>query len=92
MSKAKGARTERKAKKILESAGYFVIKAGASLGEWDLVAIGKKQCRLIQVKTNRRPGRVEMEQMREFKSPNYATKELWVWKDYAREPIIEELL
>ena len=90
-AKAKGSRRERQARDILRAAGYFVIKAGASLGEWDLVAFNSQGLRLIHVKSNRWPGSVEMEQMREFKAPDYATKEVWRFNDGHREPTIKEL-
>lgn len=38
-TKAKGNRNERTAKKYFEDLGYTVIKAGASLGMFDLVAM-----------------------------------------------------
>ncbi|NIN66082.1 MAG: hypothetical protein GTO63_15585 [Anaerolineae bacterium] len=66
-AKAKGARSERKVKKKLEKMGYFVTKAGGSLGLWDLVAISKGGTALvIQVKTNRKPSGKEMEKLQRF--------------------------
>ncbi|HEV8713304.1 MAG TPA: hypothetical protein VGX03_10800, partial [Candidatus Binatia bacterium] len=44
-AKAKGSRRERQARTILETAGYFVVKAGGSLGCWDLVALGPQGAR-----------------------------------------------
>ena len=47
---AKGARSEREYKAILEAQGYQVTRSGGSLGEWDLIAIGP--CVLVvQVKS-----------------------------------------
>jgi Holliday junction resolvase len=87
-TKAKGARRERQAKKILETAGYLVLKAGGSLGMFDLVGLHKQHARLIQVKSGRAPGKQEMETLKEFDTPTYATKELWVFYDRIREPHI----
>ena len=53
VSKKKGYRTERKIKNIFEKYGWKVIRAGASLGEADLVCIKNKKCLLIQVKSTR---------------------------------------
>lgn len=88
-AKAKGARQERKARRILEAAGYYVVKSGGSLGMFDLVALGPRDVRLIQVKSNRRPGPVEREAIEQFLCPAYARKEVWVFHDYARTPTIE---
>ena len=74
----------------LEALGYRCTRAAASLGEWDVIAIGPNDTRLIQVKCNRRPGRAEMKRMVEFKCGQRVYKELWVFKDgKPREPIIE---
>ena len=49
-TKAKGSRAERKVIAILENAGYHCTKAGASLGLFDVIAIGPHDVRCIQVK------------------------------------------
>ena len=89
--KAKGTRLELKTMKRLEAVGYKCTRAAASLGEWDVIAIGPHGTRLVQVKANRRPGSVEMEALNSFEVPPHTSKEVWVWKDRAREPIIEIL-
>ena len=53
-SKKKGYRVERKVRKIFEKNGWKVIRAGASLGEADLVCIKNKKCFLIQVKSTKK--------------------------------------
>lgn len=66
-AKAKGARSERKVKKELEKRGWFVTKAGGSLGLWDLIAVSRGgDAAVLQVKTNRKPGKAEMAKMQEF--------------------------
>lgn len=86
-NKRKGARRERQAKKILEEAGYYVVKAGASLGEFDLLAVGQKQLRMIQVKSNYCSPQ-EKEILELFEAPDYAIKELWIFKDRIKKPLI----
>lgn len=86
---AKGRRLEHKTIKLLEAAGYVCTRAAGSKGVWDIIAIGPVGIRLIQVKANKPPGPLEREQMGEFQAPANATKEMWVWKDRAREPIIK---
>jgi len=76
---------------ILETAGYFVMKAGGSLGCWDLVALGPAGARLIQVKSNEKPRPAERERLELFPRLPYCSKELWVFYDRQREPVIEVL-
>ena len=61
--KAKGSRRERQARKILETAGYHVVKAGGSLGTFDLIALGPRGARLVQVKSNEKPRPAERERL-----------------------------
>jgi Holliday junction resolvase len=89
---AKGARNERRARRLLEAAGYTVVRAGASLGLFDLVAFGRRGLVLVQVKSNRGPGRAERRQLQRFDNlPRGASKELWVFRDHCAEPKIEVL-
>ena len=94
-AKAKGSRRELKTKHRLEDSGYTGVKAGGRLGEFDLVMMRPGSLRLIQVKSNRRPPPIEMEAIREFHLKTgdtlTVTKEAWIWKDYQRAPIIEEV-
>ena len=86
---AKGRRLEHKTMRLLERAGYACMRSAASKGVWDIIAIGPNGTRCIQVKANRPPGPLEREQMAEFRVPHGVTREYWVWKDRAREPIIK---
>ncbi len=52
--KSKGYRVERKIRILFENSGWKVIRAGASLGEADLVCIKGGQCVLIQVKSTKK--------------------------------------
>ena len=67
-SKQKGDRWERECRDILELQGYFVTKAGGSLGMFDLIAIGNGKTRCIQCRCNNwfkdKQERREMEQLR----------------------------
>ena len=95
-TKAKGTRLEHKTMRWLEEGRldgvkYRCTRAAASLGEWDIIAIGEHDIRLVQVKANRRPGSKEMAALNAFVSPCNCSREVWVWKDRARQPIIEIL-
>jgi len=102
-TKAKGTRLEHKSMKWLEEGKghlkgrkYRCTRAAASLGEWDIIAIsslvtGTEDIKLVQVKANRRPRSKEMEALNAFKCPVNCSREIWIWKDRARKPVIEIL-
>jgi Holliday junction resolvase len=91
--KAKGGRNERKAKKILERAGYACTKSGGSLGAFDIIAENPLGIRHVQVKSNRISDPVEREDMAAMKAqlPANSTIEFWVFYDGRSEPRIEFL-
>ena len=89
MSKAKGSRIERKCRRLLEATGHEVMRAGSSLGVWDLLAwTPGGHLRAIQVKGGAHPyaAPAEREAMQLAALPAGATRELWLWRDYARAP------
>jgi hypothetical protein len=51
----KGRHREHQSRALLEAQGYVVIRSAASLGRFDLVAVGPADILLIQVKANRWP-------------------------------------
>ncbi|MEK6909648.1 MAG: hypothetical protein AABW61_01065 [Candidatus Aenigmatarchaeota archaeon] len=54
-TKRKGYRVERKIRILFQKSGWAVIRAGASLGEADLICLKNKKCVLLQIKsTNKR--------------------------------------
>jgi hypothetical protein len=85
-AKAKGSRRERQARDLLLAAGYWVTKAGGSLGVFDLVAIpgnvdveAPQVVRLVQVKSNVWCGRDERARMEGVAAtlPGYCWVEQW---------------
>lgn len=91
-SKAKGNRAERRCMVILESAGYSCSRAAASLGIFDVIAIGAQDIRLVQVKSGTRyASGVEREQMTNFVAPANASREIWRFPDRCKAPLIEVL-
>lgn len=50
----KGYRVERKIKGLFQESGWYVIRAGRSLGPIDLVCIKNKKCILVQVKSTKK--------------------------------------
>ena len=47
-AKAKGTRAEHRSIRLLEAAGYACCRSAASLGAWDVVAIGTVDVILLQ--------------------------------------------
>lgn len=84
--KAKGTRNEHKSIAFLEGYGYRCTRAAASLGVWDIVGVSKENVVLVQVKSNRWPGKKEREEMRKFKAPPCCEKHIHLWRDGAGEP------
>jgi len=50
-AKAKGRRNEHRSMALLEAAGYRCTRSASSLGEWDIIGIGRADVVLVQVKT-----------------------------------------
>ena len=73
----KGANAEREAVKMLESMGYDCVRSAGSKGLWDIVAIYLTHIRLIQVKTEGAMTPVELEKIKLYNAPPFATKEVW---------------
>lgn len=90
-AKAKGTRCEHKTIALLEAAGYRCTRAAASLGEWDVIGVGSTDVVLVQTKSNRWPGSVEMETLRSFPAPPNCRKLVHRWVDYARMPDVREI-
>ena len=87
---AKGARYERKAKRILEKAGYLVIRSAASKGPFDIVAIKKNDVRLIQVKVNALPSPEEEETLILLSSKFVPfSVECWIFRERCSVPEIK---
>jgi Holliday junction resolvase len=87
----KGRRVEWKTRDALEAQGYAVVRAAGSHGVFDLVAIGPKDVRLLQVKANRWPGSDEMEKLRSFRCPAIVSREVWRWDDRMPGPKVRVL-
>ena len=89
--KRKGNRNEHKSIKLLEAAGYNCTRAAASLGVFDVIAIGAKDVILLQVKTRDWPGSVEMEAIKSFAAPKFARKLVHRWRDGHATPDVREI-
>jgi Holliday junction resolvase len=91
-AKGKGTRAEHRAMRLLEAAGYVCTRASASLGLFDVIAIGPVDIRLIQVKSGcKYLSGVEREQIVALAVPANVSRECWRFPDRARQPIIERL-
>ncbi len=56
--KKKGYMVERKVRKVFESFGWKVIRAGGSLGEADIVCLKRGKCYLFQIKSKKNADKV----------------------------------
>jgi Holliday junction resolvase len=90
-SKAKGAKNERRAMRLLEADGYRCTRAAASLGLFDVLGVGKDDLVLVQVKSNEWPRTDEMQQLRAFLCPANAKKLIHRWRDRAPLPDVRIL-
>lgn len=85
--KQKGARRERQLIHYLEENGFCTCHAGGSLGLWDVVAIPvgdrshKRDVLLVQLKSNRPPGRAERQTLTDFVEPSCCCKMVVVAPD-----------
>ena len=87
----KGRRNEYKSRRLLETLNYRVMRAAASLGVFDLVAIGSTDIILCQVKSNRGLSPADREEVERFTCPPNCRKQIHRWKDYVRVPEVEEV-
>jgi hypothetical protein len=53
-AKRKGYRVERKIRIMLENKKWNVVRAGASIGQADLICIKNKKCILLQIKSTKK--------------------------------------
>ena len=90
-AKAKGARLERRSRDLLEAVGYRVTRAAGSLGEWDLIAVGRTDFVLVQVRARDFPGPLERAALAESVCPPNTRKLLHRWRRGRRQPDVMEL-
>lgn len=90
-TKRKGNRNEHKSIRLLEAAGYACTRAAASLGTFDIVAIGSQDIVLLQVKSNEWPRSIEMESLQAFPCPPNCRKLVHRWRDRQSLPDVREL-
>ena len=97
-TKKKGNNREYKTIKFLEDNGFKCTRSAASLGIFDIIGVSPDSVMMIQVKSNRKPNKKEMDTLNNFfdiRCPNcnfkIGKRYLYIWKDYQRKPEIIEL-
>src|ERR1051326_8056037 len=90
-AKQKATRNEHRSMRLLEASGYRCTRSAASLGEFDIVAIGSADVVLVQVKTRDWPGTAEVEQMKMVPAPPNCRKLIHRWRDRQRMPDVREV-
>ena len=63
-AKKRGYRVERKVRLLLEKHGWKTLRAGASLGEADIICVKAGKCMLLQVKSTKKKKLYYYEYMR----------------------------
>lgn len=82
-AKEKGARSERKVRDHYEAQGFHVVKAGGSLGLFDIVALHPDHGTVLcQVKSNRNVGREELDRIKAFQCHSSWRKVIAIVRDY----------
>lgn len=89
--KAKGNRNERRSRDLLKGQGYEVLKAGGSLGVFDLIGVSAQEILLVQVKTNAWPPGKEIQAIKDFGCPQNCRKVVHRWNDRQASPEVREL-
>lgn len=78
---------------LLEGDGYACTRAAASLGLFDIIAVGARDIRLVQVKSGGecrlRP--VDRAAIAAFVAPANASREVWRFFDRQKSPTIERI-
>jgi len=76
-------RAERKAFKQLEKEGYHCIRASSSKGVCDVVAIGRNDIRLVEIKAKESYRNIrktaDEKPLRDIKVPDNVSREVWYW-------------
>ena len=67
------------------------MRAGASLGAWDIIGVSAEAVVLVQVKTRDWPGAAEMKTLRDFPAPPDAKKVVHRWRDRERHPDVKAI-
>ena len=90
--KAKGSRLERRTKEFLKGFGaVYTIKAGGSLGLFDVLGFFSHCVVAVQSKANRLPRKAEIKAIEDFKAPRYMDKYIYVWHDKVPTPTIKRI-
>lgn len=82
--KRKGYNVERKVRKIFEKYGWYVVRAGASLGVADLVCLKNGKCLLIQVKSTKK----KTLYYNDYEKPKFAGFDFFVVVDFAYRGVV----
>lgn len=94
-AKRKGARLECAIKNRLIDSGWFAIKAGGSLGAFDIIAFSPQATLFIQAKSNRKPPPAEMRAMyqvaKKLANPDRVFQ-IWIKKDREKNYYVLDII
>jgi hypothetical protein len=87
---ARGRRLEHHARRLLEAAGFVVVRSAGSKGPADLIAFDALGFRLISVKAaGRYVSARERQALRQLPRPSNMTIEVWRFAHRSHHPIVE---
>ena len=98
-TRSKGRRMELRCAKMLEDVGYAVQLApnpskwslqNDLFGLWDMEALRGDEVLWVQIKTNRKPTKTEMEPFEQWRY--YGRKQIWIFYDGKKKPVIIDVL
>ena len=89
----KGAAGEYRAMRMLEALGFTCLRSAGSHSPIDILAFDSVSVRAIQVKTGDHAwcSPAEREALKLLPLPACASREVWVFKNYSRQPLITKL-
>lgn len=71
---------------IYEAQGFTCVRAAASKGAWDFVAISGHNVVLVQVRSSKWPSPSERQSLAAFAAPAMVLRELHRWRRRASKP------
>jgi hypothetical protein len=83
----RGRRKEYKAIALLEASGYSAVRTAGSHSAFDVIGWSSLGVRFIQLKVDRISA-VEREHLQLLRVPPGVSKEVWIWEDRAKAPVI----
>ena len=76
----RGVRLEYRARDVLRTQGYVVVRSAGSHGPADLIALNRREVLLVQVKHAGQPLRLALNALASLPAPSHTRKQVWVYE------------